>query len=114
MLQQLWQQYLYTCMFKSAPLSHFINTGDSAERWPSRAKRAPFALMNQLFSWPVPINIFVCVDSAVYWGKEADARSCVHFCSVQSCPAFPPAQALFVLQEGEQLGEGSGELCCWF
>lgn len=72
--------------------------------WPSGAKHAPFYLMNQLFFWPVHINIFVCVDFAVHWEKETDDRSYVHFCYVYNYHIENSLQSiyLFTLHEGKQ------------
>lgn len=61
---------IYTPAFSN--VLYFLTSwiqGIQLNAWPSRAKHALFYLMNQLFLWPVRINIFVCVDFAVT-GKE--------------------------------------------
>lgn len=71
--------------------------------WPSRAKRAPFYLMNQLFFWPAHINIFVCVDFADHWEKET-GRLYLHSCYVYNyhIEKSPQSIYLFTLHERKQ------------
>jgi len=60
--------------------------------------------MDQLFFWPVHINIFVCVDFAVCREKETDDRSYVHFCYVDNYHVESSLQSTdwFTLLEGKQ------------
>lgn len=60
--------------------------------------------MNQLFFWPVHINIFVCVDFVVHWEKETDDRLYVHFCYVYNyhIENSPPVHLLVYFAWGKQ------------